>query len=253
MFTPGSMAGSARSTGARRCSSLVPQCTGARRSLVYHSVLMLDAAGGSSQTSRFGGRRASSRDAVERPHTSAPCPRSRILINSATMRIPMVRASPRHAPFDSNSPVLVLCMLEPDPSAACSRCSRARSAQGCACPCAQDASSTSRSHCFRAARPAAASGGRAERPSRCHRCRRPRAALRHHRPAALARVLLDAGLRRVQIGGRARRDAHVRVRERRRRGEVGRLCGGMRSVHVRSGSAPLYGAHIARCRRATCL
>ena len=30
----------------------------------------------------------------------------------------MVRASPRRAPFDSNSPVLVLCMLEPDPSAA---------------------------------------------------------------------------------------------------------------------------------------
>ena len=51
------------------------------------------------------------------------------------------------------------------------------------------------------------------------------------------------------IGGRARRDAHVRVRERRRRGEVGRLCGRMRSVHVRSGAPPVCGGYAARCGR----
>ena len=156
------------------------------------------------QTSRFGGRRASSRDAVERPHTSAPCPRSRILINSATMRIPMVRASPRRAPFDSNSPVSVLSMLEPTPRRLMDRCSRARSAQGCACPCAQDASSTCR-RCGRgAARPAAASGGRTERPGRTRRRRRRVGALRLLRPAARARVVSLAGLRRPLIGGRAR-------------------------------------------------
>ena len=53
----------------------------------------------------------------------------------------------------------------------------------------------------------------------------------------------------VLIGGRARRDAHVRVRERRRRGEVGRLCGRMRSVHVRSGAPPVCGGYAARCGR----
>ena len=141
------------------------------------------------QTSRFGGRRASSRDAVERPHTSAPCPRSRILINSATVRIPMVRASPRRAPFDSNSPVSVLSMLEPTPRRLMDRCSRARSAQGCACPCVQDASSTCRRCCRSAARPAAASGGCTERPGRWQRRRRRVGALGHHRPAARARVL----------------------------------------------------------------
>ena len=56
---------------------------------------------------------------------------------------------------------------------------------------------------------------------------RSRAALGHHRPAARARVLLAAGLRRVLIGGRARRAARADVREMRRRGGVGRLCVGI--------------------------
>ena len=53
------------------------------------------------------------------------------------------------------------------------------------------------------------------------------AALGHHRPAARARVLLDAGLRRVLVGGRARCDARAHVREMRRRGGAGRICGGI--------------------------
>ena len=174
---------------------------------------------------------------------------SRVLDNSATLRIPMVRASPRRAPFDSNSPVSVLSHARTDPSAVNERCSRARSAQGCACPCVQDASSTCRRCCRSAARPAAASGGCTERPGRWQRRRRRVGALGHHRPAARARVLSLAGLHRVLIGGRARRDAHVRVRERRRRGEVGRLCGRMRSVHVRSGAPPVCGGYAARCGR----
>ena len=139
----------------------------------------------------------------------------------------MVRALPRRAPVDFPSPVSVLCTLESTPRRPHDRCSRARSSQGCACPGAQDASFICWSCCCSAARPAAASGGRSERPSRWHRRRRPRAALGHHRLAARARVLFDAGLRRVLVGGRARCDARAHVREMRRRGGAGRICGGI--------------------------
>ena len=135
---------------------------------------------------------------------AAPAGRRLVLINLGTERISTVRASPRDAPFDARSPVPCLLDAHINPQAAGLSCTRARSERACACPCAQDASSICWSCCCRAARPAAASGGRSERPSRWHRRRRPRAALVRHRLAARARVLFDAGLRRVLVGGRAR-------------------------------------------------
>ena len=62
---------------------------------------------------------------------------------------------------------------------------------------------------------------------------RSRAALGHRGPVARARVLLAAGLRRLLIGDRTRRDARAGVRDVLRRGVCGRLCTGSVGVCAR--------------------